>query len=511
MNHPFLVPFARTAGHYSLALIALLVPEVGENRLIVAGLLAFLFGPLALLVSLKLDEGRHSTVEPMIDMVTLLVIVFFLPELWFYALIIAVIIALAPSIAISNLSYWYYAANSAVLVVGMTAIALFHEVDGWMIPIAILVAVFPSTFLYSYSLSRTMREMRQRAESLSALQLISGGVAHDFNNILMGIAGYVELAKMGISDAKTLEQTLNKIISSTEKASQLTNQLITFAGNKQIEYKPVDYRREVESIVQSAAGSAKTGIKVSVNLPQEPVFVHGDAIQVSQVVLNLVVNAIDAIETEGQVSVRLTVEDGQAVLEVEDTGTGVEPYKQANIFEPFVSSKERGHGLGLAVARNIVSDHGGDIQLTSELGRGSVFKVRLPAIEVESTELQQSNQILIADDEQAIRMILRQLLESAGYEVIEAADGTAFVDLFGELKNELCAVILDVKMPGKTGWQCLEEVRAFSPDLPVLMISGYDPHGPESAGPDEAMQLLAKPFRIAEVRDTISELISRRG
>lgn len=504
-----LIPLARIAGHYTLALIAMLVPEVGENRYLVAALLAFFFGPLAFFVSLKLKPGQEGTVEPTIDMITLLVIVALMPELWLYGLIIGVVIALAPSIAISEMSYRYYAANSALLILGLTAIAIYHEVESWLIPIAILVAVFPSTVTYSYSLNQRTQEIRRRAESLSALQLISGGIAHDFNNILMGIAGYAEFARTSAANPDSVQEAVKRIIGSTTKASQLTNQLITFAGNKQIEFKPVDYRREVKSISHSAEGSLRREVNLSVELPDSPVFINGDAVQLGQVVLNLVVNAIESIEGEGDVTVRLSTRDEMAVLEVSDTGSGIEPDRQATIFEPFVSGKERGHGLGLAVVKNIVDEHNGHIQLESKVGEGTLFRVEFPALEVApEVATRSSTKILVADDEQAIRMILRQTLEGEGYEVLEAEDGTAFFTLFEDEGEDACAVILDIKMPGKTGWQCLDMIRETRPELPVLIVSGYDPHGPMADKPDPAMRVLSKPFRIGEIKDTIAQMIA---
>jgi signal transduction histidine kinase/ActR/RegA family two-component response regulator len=515
-KHPYTVPAARIAGHYMLALIAVLVPEVGENRFVVAGLLAFVFGPLGFLSTIKLDPQKQGSVEPFVDMLTVLVIVSFLPELWSYALIVGVIIALAPSIAIAKASYLLYAANSILLISGMSAIAIYNGVENWFISIGILLAVFPSTLLYAISLNHRTQQIRKKAEQLSALQLVAGGVAHDFNNILTGISGYADFAKTVSADSPSVQEALGKIQNATVKASQLTNQLIAFAGEKKTEFKPVDVCREVKSVTQMVEGLKPTEVDLSLKLPDAPVYVEGDTSQISQIVLNLAVNAVESISGPGQVDIAVEHDAGKVLIHVKDTGGGIDPALVSNLFEPFVSSKEKGHGLGLAVVKRIISDHKGQLELNGEPGQGTTFTVSLPdtsAPEVAPREKKSvvNQSVLIADDEQPIRAILRQLLENDGYQVFEAEDGTQFVEKFASVKDQLCAVMLDVKMPGKTGWECLEAVREERKDLPVMMISGFDPSGFTLKEPDPAMRFLAKPFRIAEVQALLQELLSTKA
>jgi CheY-like chemotaxis protein len=172
--------------------------------------------------------------------------------------------------------------------------------------------------------------------------------------------------------------------------------------------------------------------------------------------------------------------------------------------------------LGLLVAKNIVADHGGTLQVRSAVNEGTTFTVHLPTIGLNPademlSEPIKSTRILIAGDEQAIPLILRQPLESEGYEVIEATDGAEFMTQFDLHGTDLRAVVLDVKMPGKSGWQCFEELGKVAPDQPVLMISGDDPEGPMLDAPDKAHRCLAKPFRMAEVKSALTDLISARS
>lgn len=515
-RHPSTVPVARISGHYMLALIAALVPEVGENRLIVAGLLAFVFGPLGFLTTLKLDPEKQGSIEPFFDMLTLLVIVSFLPDIWSYALIVGVIIALAPSIAIAKASYLLYAASSMLLILGMGAIGYYHSIENWFVSIGILLAVFPSTLLYAIFLNHRTQRIQKKAEQLSALQLVAGGIAHDFNNILTGIAGYADFAKTVSADSPSAQEALGNILNATDQASQLTRQLIAFAGEKKAEFKPVDVCSETKSVARMVEGLAPGEVNLNLQLPEQPVYVKGDASQISQIVLNLAVNAVESISGSGQVDIVVVQDAGEVLIHVKDTGSGIDPKVAANLFEPFVSSKEKGHGLGLAVVKRIVGDHKGHLELSNQPGKGTTFTVRLPVLSApegapREKKSQGQRSILIADDEPAIRAILRQLLESDGYEVFEAEDGTQFVEKFASVKDQLCAVMLDVKMPGKTGWECLEVVREESKDLPVMMISGFDPEGPRQSEPDPAMGFLAKPFRIAEVQAMLQELLSNEA
>lgn len=508
MLQPYIIPAARIAGHYLLALAALVLPDVGDNRFIVAGLLAFVFGPLGLLVSVNLNPSRHGTVDPLMDMITLLIVVALLPELWFYGLLIGVMLAFAPSIALSRHSFTFYAANCVLLVTGMSVIGWYHDVKGWLTPVAILGAIFPSAMIYAKSLNLRTQEMRAKAQSLSALQLVAGGVAHDFNNILTGIAGYTEIARSVGLDAKSTETALTKILGSVEKAKLLTDQLTAFAGDKKLELVPLNICEEILGAAQMVEGLATEQVQINIEVPGSPLFIEGDAAQISRVVLNLAVNAIEAMEEGGVLTIKLRQSGDSAHLVVTDEGKGIDKASRKKIFEPFVSSKQSGRGLGLAVVKAIVEDHHGSLELASRVGVGTTFTVSFPLIEAPESKVEkvENKSILIADDERPIRAILRQLFENEGYKVCEAEDGLQFSERFASHKAELCAVVLDVKMPGKSGWQCLAEVREVSKELPVLMISGYDPEG--ASAPDPAMRFVAKPFRIAEIQSTFRELVA---
>lgn len=480
--------------------------------MIVAGLLAFVIGPIVFLMSLKFQSADSDRTNPFIDLFTVLIVVAFLPELWHPALLVGVVIAQAPSMVVGKQVYRYYIATSAILVIGMSAIAVFRGVENWYLSILILMAVYPAGIFYSFLQTIRIDEMREKEEALSALQLLAGGVAHDFNNILTAISGYAEFARSSGYEVQATERSLDKIIESSQRAGLLTRQLMSFAGNTETQMGPVDLVHEVKAVADMLAATLDAGITMEVDAPDSPLVALGDPVRLHQVLLNLMVNAVEASKSPSTIRIKVSRVDEQVQIEVADEGEGIEPSVRDNLFQPFVTSKVSGHGLGLAVVKNILDEHHGTVDVVSNVGVGARFIVRLPILEEEVPQPKvpvEGNTVLIADDEMPIRVILRQVLEMEGYDVLEAEDGVRFLELYKENRPEICAVVLDIKMPGRTGWQCLDEVRQVSPNLPALIISGYDPEGPTIERPDYAMKFLAKPFRIAEVKTSIQELRRR--
>ena len=509
---PHFFALVRVAGHYGIALTAFLVPAVGENRMTVAALLAFVIAPGLFFLALKFNFSKSALIDPLVDMFTLLILCSFLPELWHPALLLGVVIALAPSMSVAEKAYRFYSVLIAILIVGMTGIAVFHELKDWLLPIIALIAIYPSVVLYAYGKSLEDEELKAKADALSALQVLSGGVAHDFNNILTGISGYAEFAKTSGIEPRATERALDKILDSAERASLLTRQLMSFSEVQKHQLVAVDIGREVRTVADMLDPSLDSDIKIKLDLPQDIVVAKGDPVQLHQVLLNLMLNAVEASKSPGVIRVKVETSQDKVQIEVADDGEGIPSSVKDSLFQPFVTSKAKGHGLGLAVVKNIVEEHQGTVDVVSNVGMGARFIVRLPkahTAESESVEAQTTvNTILIADDEKPIRVILRQVMEMDGYDVIEAEDGNRFLELFDLHHEEICAVVLDIKMPGKTGWQCLDEVRRVAPNLPALIISGYDPEGPNIERPDRAMKFIAKPFRIAEVKKAMQELRS---
>jgi signal transduction histidine kinase/CheY-like chemotaxis protein len=505
--------------------MAFLVPAMGENRMLVAGLLAFVIAPSVFLFTLRFNAKQSAWVDPLIDLVTVLIIVAFMPEFWYLGLLIGVVISQAPVMALAEHSYWRYANCMVILLLGMSVIAWVQDVANWLLSILVLAAIYPSVLLYAYSESLRTRELKQRAEALTSLQLLSGGVAHDFNNILTAISGYAEFAKGSGLEPLATERALAKILESAERAELLTEQLMSFSGDTKRAFIAVDMSQEVGSIAEMLDRTLNAGIKIQIEPSGQPVIVKGDPVKLHQVLLNLIMNAVEASKPHGIVRVKLSQVDSFVQIEVADDGDGISNAIKKTMFEPFFTTKKTGHGLGLAVVKNFVDEHHGTIDVVSNVGMGTRFIVRLPWLpavvdeptltktSIQLPSMQQNpvdkNTILIADDESPIRVIVRQVLEMEGFDVLDAEDGDCFVELFEQHQADICLVVLDIRMPGRSGWECLAEARRLVPELPALIVSGYDPEGPTLERPDYALKFLAKPFRIAEVKQAVTSLLGR--
>ncbi len=342
----------------------------------------------------------------------------------------------------------------------------------------------------------------QEAQRMESLGLLAGGIAHDFNNLLVGVLGNVGMALKKVGPDSPALYHLFGIEKAARRAAELTNQLLAYSGRSRFVVEPLDLSRlvsEMGHLLETAiAKSACVRFDLSPDLPA----VLGDAAQLRQVVMNLITNASDAL---GERSGVITVTTGQQVLdgaalehidlgwepapgrfvfvEVSDTGAGMNRDTQSQIFDPFFSTKATGRGLGLAAVLGIVRGHQGAIRISSKPGRGTTFKVLLPASEQppqQETEDETSTSqwrgqgcILVVDDEAAVRETTRLVLEECGFEAMLAADGLEAIEILARHKGDICAVLLDMSMPQMSGRETYSELRKLCPEMPVILTSGY--------------------------------------
>jgi len=383
------------------------------------------------------------------------------------------------------------------------------------------------------------KELEQRlvhAQKLEAVGRLAGGVAHEFNNILSVIKVYASALRRGFDAADPRRPDVEEIIAASDRAAAVARSLLTFSRRQTLKAAPVDLATVVRSAERLVRPLLRSDVRLEVSVASEPLAVMADPVQVEQVLLNLVTNARDAIGGPGHVAVTVQVEAldqaqaGVAGLEVAgryaridvaDDGPGLDAATRARIFEPFFTTKAvgQGTGLGLAIAYGIVSQHRGSITCTSEPGRGATFTIRLPLLDAPapagapspgSTDAMVggSETLLLAEDDPALRRVLRRLLERVGYTVIEAADGLEAAARFEAEQSRIALVILDVIMPGQNGRQALDRIRALSPEVPALFMSG---HTAEAAGQKEIQlgpePLLQKPVEpevlLAAVRQRL--------
>ena len=348
---------------------------------------------------------------------------------------------------------------------------------------------------------RLAEDRLRSAQKLESLGLLAGGVAHDFNNLLVGVIGNASLAQQMLAADHPANEWVHGILRVGEQAAHLTRQMLAYSGKGKFVVEPLDLSRLVRDISDLIRPSISKKVALHLELEPDLPRVEADRGQVQQVLMNLAINASEAIGShDGLIIIRTGAEHVDAgylrmhpeagdlapgqytVLEVSDTGCGMDSATRAKIFDPFFSTKFTGRGLGLAAVAGIVRGHKGAIIVRSEPGKGSCFTVLFPASErtVERQSFptgpmaaQGSGVLLVVDDEPVVRQMSQKALERQGYTVLVADGGLAAVDVLKRHPADIALVILDLSMPGMSGEEALPELRRIRPEVRVLVSSGY--------------------------------------
>jgi PAS domain S-box-containing protein len=348
---------------------------------------------------------------------------------------------------------------------------------------------------------RRMQDELVKTQKLESLGVLAGGIAHDFNNILMAIIGNADLAMMRINKESPVIENLRKIEQAAAKAADLAKQMLAYSGKGKFVVEQIDLNILLEEMLHMLEVSISKKALLRLNLAPNLPAVEVDATQLRQVVMNLVINASEAIGDKSGVIAITTgcmdcdksylkdvwlienIREGLYVyLEVTDSGYGMTKDTMEKIFEPFFTTKFTGRGLGMAAVMGIIRGHKGAIKVYSETGKGSSFKILLPASgkpaelfnhESSIDDWKGSGTVLLVDDEETVRGLGREMLQELGFEAITADDGREALELF---KNNpaINLVILDLTMPHMDGEQCFRELRQIRPDIKVIMSSGYN-------------------------------------
>jgi two-component system cell cycle sensor histidine kinase/response regulator CckA len=371
---------------------------------------------------------------------------------------------------------------------------------------------------------RRLEQRMQQAQKMESLGILAGGIAHDFNNLLVGILGNADLLLMTTPPDAASRGPLKDILDSSQRASELTNQMLAYSGKGSFVVSSIDLAQLVHDTGHLLEAVISKNASMELLLDEVPP-VEGDATQLRQVVMNLITNASDALDGERgdvRVTTRLIEADagdlagyhfGDALsegayvcIEVSDSGCGMDDETAARIFDPFFTTKFTGRGLGLAAVLGIVRAHRGAIQVESKPGRGTTFRLLLPPSSRRPSESESpmeadpkrwlgSGTILVVDDEPSIRRLVGRALERAGFDVLEAKSGREALDLFPEHAARIVAILLDLTMPDLGGEETFTALRELGADVPIVLCSGYSESevraGFEGAGPSE---FLHKPF-----------------
>ena len=347
-------------------------------------------------------------------------------------------------------------------------------------------------------------EMERRllhAQKLESLGILAGGIAHDFNNILAGIMGYADLVKVQLPESEPARKDIDIIKKAVERAAHLTRQMLAYSGKGKFIVEPVSLSRVVKDMRAMLEMSISKKATLNCNLASDLPMIEADASQIHQIILNLVINASEALGEESGVIAISTdtiqcsgtdcavlggddLREGLYVrLEVTDTGCGMDEQTLAKIFDPFFTTKFTGRGLGLAAVHGILRGHKGGIRVTSKPGQGTTFQVLFPAIEspapvsagesIPAKPWHGTGTVLVVDDEEIVRSLAKKMVEIAGFSVLTANDGEEAVRVYREHQNEIACVLLDLTMPKMGGEETFRAIRQISPGVRVILSSGY--------------------------------------
>lgn len=387
------------------------------------------------------------------------------------------------------------------------------------------------------------------AEELDSLSLAVGGLAHDVNNFLTGVLGNTELLLRKLSDDPECRSLAQEIERSALQAGELTRKILDYAGRGELVAKPVDLTALLQGMARLLETSTPKTAQLLWRLDESLPTLYGEAEGLRQLVVHLVQNAADALGgSRGYVSLSTGVQHLEAqelatlcaghvlvpgrcvFLEVSDTGCGMDASLQRRIFDPFFSTKPAARGLGLTWALGVVRKHSGGIRLESAPGSGTTFRIYLPMAQPAATMAEPSSAgqfekredledraagcILVVDDEHFVRTVTQGILEDAGYDTLGAQDGQRALEIFEDRQGAVDLVVLDLTMPGMSGYETLRELRRLSPRVNVLLTSGYSeaPSADRASGDPQdgepAAQFLRKPYRPQQLVEAVQRILS---
>jgi signal transduction histidine kinase/CheY-like chemotaxis protein/HAMP domain-containing protein len=388
---------------------------------------------------------------------------------------------------------------------------------------------------------RNLERQVQQAQKMESLGVLAGGIAHDFNNLLMVVLGHAELALKEISPMSPARGSLTEITTAARRAADLCRQMLAYAGKASFALERVGLRELVEEMAHLLKTAISKKAILNLNLERGLPPIQADPSQIRQIVMNLIMNASDAIgDRSGVITVsvgatrcdeeylrKIELRDDLAPglymhLEVTDTGGGMDAETRSRIFEPFFSTKFTGRGLGLAAVLGIVSAHKGALKVYSEPGKGTTFKILFPALtEGEDATLSSGaspladwrgkGTILLVDDEESLIALGARMLEHLGFTVLTAAEGLQAVELYRQRGKEIDLVLMDLTMPHMDGAEAFDELRRLNPDVRVVLASGYSHEDVASRFAGKGLAgVLQKPYTLAKLRESLAGMMPKR-
>jgi PAS domain S-box-containing protein len=414
--------------------------------------------------------------------------------------------------------------------------------DGSMVNVLITSTVERSGDGTPLFYSGTIRDITERkrleqqliqAQKMESIGTLAGGIAHDFNNLLAMILGTAEMIKRKSADNPAIASYVKRIIEASERGASISKQLLLFSKPEQAELQPVSISSAVEQLREFLGHFLPKNITIDCIPHPTSAVIMGDSGHIHQALVNLAINGRDAMPDGGTLSVRVDIVKGGIVrsifpaaenreyiaVKIADTGLGIDAQHLRRIFEPFFSTKERGKGtgLGLSIVHGIVKLHNGHIHVDSEIGKGTTFTIFLPSLAIEMPAIDEKNTqpddlgketILVVDDEEILREILKESLMEHGYDVLSAADGEEAFQIYLEHRERISLVITDLGMPIMNGEQLFMKMKEKDPNIKVIVSSGFlDTSNKSELLRKGIKDVLTKPFKINVIFDTIHRVL----
>lgn len=374
-------------------------------------------------------------------------------------------------------------------------------------------------------------------QKLESLGLLAGGIAHDFNNLLVAILGNADLALLDLETNSPARTSIDRIIIGARRAAELTRQMLAYAGKGRMEIQFLDLNTLITEMTTLMQISIPKSATITYQLTPQLPAIKTDAIQIHQIIMNLVVNAAEALgESPGTITITTGVmhatrmfldethpggdlpEGRYVYLEIADTGSGMDAATQQKIFDPFFTTKFTGRGLGLAAVLGIVREHQGTLRVWSMPGQGTNFRVLFPcqtdtatsptvASLPHTSDKPGNGTVLVIDDEDQVRMVTVQMLQRSGFNVLTASDGSGGIELFQNYAGTISCVLLDITMPGISGEAVFRAIRRIKPDVRILLISGHSEQTMVSHFVEQQhVRFLQKPFTSQTLLQQVQQL-----
>lgn len=383
---------------------------------------------------------------------------------------------------------------------------------------------------------KKLESQLHHAQKMEAIGTLTGGIAHEFNNLLTSIIGYGKLLQEGIPKEDNLQHYTNQLLASSGRAAKLVKSLLAFSREHVLDRRPVKLSEIINGVERLLVRILGEDIELVTDLKDGGAIIMADYGQMEQVLVNLATNARDAMPDGGRLTMTTDVieldekcfkthnriKPGRyALISVTDTGSGIDERTREKIFEPFFTTREvgKGTGLGLSIAYAIIGHHNGYVNVSSEIGKGTTFEIYLPILESYVQELIPADiivpaggteTILLAEDNKEVRELTKNLLQKFGYEVLEAVDGEDAIKRFKEDKDKICLLVFDLIMPKKNGKEAYEEIKNMRSDIKVLFTSGYTGDIIRKKGLHDAeFNFIPKPIAPKEFLRKVREVLDR--